>query len=157
MEPIDQSGITMANWSSAFSIIFSLVGILFLILYFIRPRLRLINFEIVENRMIKCTVINRNYLKRMIIGVECQIVSSDYENFDTIKTEDLLQSTIFALKSSISYTFIAIPDHIRPHIRLKFLASNSLNIKKYYEYTCHRNIQGTYDYVPSKRTHYMFG
>lgn len=147
----------MAYWSSTFSLIFSLIAILFLILYFIRPRLRLINVEITENGLFKCTVINKNLLKRMIIDVKCQIVSSDDENFDTIRTEDLRQSSIFALKSSVSYTFIPTSNQTRPYMRLKFLASNSLGIKKYYEYTCQRNNQGTYDYVPSKRTHSMFG
>jgi len=108
-----------------------------------------------QNR-VRCTLKNKNRLKRNILDIQCVIISSDDVNFNIIRTEDLKQNTIMALRPTQEYTFLTHPVQVKPHIRVKLLASNALGIKKFYEYT--RIVeQNEVKWEPSKGTHCVFG
>lgn len=138
-----------------FSMVLSLIGILFLFLYFIRPRLKLTRCQLDVGNRFRCTVINNNWFRR-ILDIQCVIVGSDAADFNLIRTEDLRQNNIMSLRKGQEYTFITEREINKPYIRVKFLASNALGIKKFYEYTINFN-QNNGNIVPSKGTHCLFG
>ncbi len=117
-------------WSSGFA---SLMALIFLVLYFIRPILKINIYEEKNKIKVKCT--NKNIFRNAIREVKCDIVSSETPVFNTVRTLKLKKNYIPGIRYCDNYVFKTKNTVVQQYIKVRILALNSIGIKKLYTRT----------------------
>jgi len=122
------------TYASSFS---SLFALLFLILYFAKPRLIISDdSKYVENLIrIKCE--NKSRFRQVIKDIKCDVVASANDLFSVTDTLELHKDWITGIRYNDTYIFKVkeVPENFntKNFIKVRILAINKLGIKKFYE------------------------
>lgn len=117
----------------------SVIALLFVILYFIKPSLEIIDesFYSPEENKIRIKCINRNFFKIIIKDVRCDIVSSQDMSFKKSDTLLLLKDSIPGIGYNDNYIFKVkeVPKNLKNkhYLKVRILALNILGITKFYQ------------------------
>lgn len=132
-------------WFSYASGFASLIALLFVVLYFCKPHLRIKaeRKSIYNNHrlLIKCT--NKNVFRTTIKDIKCDVVISNTRDFDEVCTLSLEKNWTPGITYNDSYTFFNSKGCLcdfdsDPFIKVRVLSSNILGIKKMHQgiYAC---------------------
>jgi len=124
------------NWFVYASGFASVIALLFVILYFLKPCLKITDDSNSANNIrIKC--INKNLLPFTIKDIQCDIVASKDDSFEYTDTLELHKNWIAGIRYHDNYIFkvknstsIVID---KKFIKVRILAINVLGVKKYYQ------------------------
>ncbi|NOU47680.1 MAG: hypothetical protein HOO86_11550 [Bacteroidales bacterium] len=128
---------TPPNWfvySSGFA---SIIALLFVILYFIKPCLKITDESDYSKKKIRIKCVNNNFLRSTMKDIQCDIVVSEANSFYITDTLELQKDWITGICYHDNYIFKVknIPDNFdnKHYLKVRILAINILGIKKFYQ------------------------
>ena len=128
---------TPPNWFVYATGFASVIALLFVIMYFIKPCLKIIDESDYSTKKIRIKCVNNNILRNTIKDIKCDIVSSNSDSFEVTDTLDLQKDWTTGIRYHDNYTFKSknIPTNFddKQFLLVRILAINILGIKKFYQ------------------------
>jgi hypothetical protein len=128
---------TPPNWFVYASGFASLIALLFVILYFLKPCLNIIDDSDYKSRKIRIKCVNNNLSRFTIKDIQCDIVASNDDSFKLSVTLELHKDWITGICYHDNYVFKVkdIPSTFdeKKFIKVRILAINILGVKKFYQ------------------------
>lgn len=115
----------------------SIIALIALILYFVKPCLCITDESNYNESEIRIKCVNRNFFRNPILDVKCDIVASKTEDFSISDTLELRKDWVPGISFCDNYVFIVkdTPDNFdnKKFLKVRILVVNVLGIRKLYE------------------------
>lgn len=121
------------DYASGFA---SLVALFFVILYFVKPRMKITNESDYSSNKIRIICENRNIFRNPIKDIKCDIVVSKSSDFKVAKTILLKKAWTPGIRFCDNYTFKNSGNNIgenKRFLKVRILVVNIIGIRKLYE------------------------
>lgn len=125
------------NWFIYASGLASLFALIFVILYFVKPSLKIKDESDYSLKEIRFKCKNRNLFRNSIKDIKCDIVASKSSDFEISDTLELYKDWTPGIRFNNNYIFKVktIPSNFskKKYLKVRILTLNVLGIRKLYE------------------------
>lgn len=128
---------TPPNWFVYATGFASLIALFFVILYFLKPHLKIEDSSDYQSNKIRITCTNKNLFPFTIKDIKCDIVASKDDSFKKTDTLKLYKDWITGICYNDNYVFKVKSNPTsfseKKFLKVRILAINILGVKKYYQ------------------------
>lgn len=125
------------NWFIYASGLASLTALIAIILYFVKPCLRIMNISDYSVPKVRIECINRNFFRNPILDVKCDIVASETLEFTISDTIELCKDWVPGISFGDNYIFkstdVGNNFDKKRYLKIRILVVNVLGVRKLYQ------------------------